>query len=64
MQSHKIKKGGNSNSMQSWKIKKGRQLQFNRLQCNRAKYKKKGGNSNLIDCNAIAQNKKRETTPI
>ena len=25
---------------------------------------KKGGNSNLIDCNAIAQNKKREVTPI
>jgi hypothetical protein len=64
MQSHKIKKGGNSNLMQSWKIEKGRQLQFNRLQCNRAKYKKKGGNSNLIDCNAIAQNKKREATPI
>ena len=25
---------------------------------------KKGGNSNLIDCNAIMQNKKREVTPI
>ena len=25
---------------------------------------KKGGNPNLIDCNAIAQNKKREVTPI
>ena len=25
---------------------------------------KKGGNYNLIDCNAIAQNKKREVTPI
>ena len=25
---------------------------------------KKGDNSNLIDCNAIAQNKKREATPI
>ncbi len=25
---------------------------------------KKGGNSNLIDCNAIDQNKKREATPI
>ena len=34
---------------------KGRQLQYKRLQCNHAKYKK-GGNSNLIDCNAIAQN--------
>jgi hypothetical protein len=42
MQSHKIKKRGNA------KIKKGRHLQNF----------KKGGNSNLIDCNAIAQNKK------
>jgi hypothetical protein len=25
---------------------------------------KKAGNPNLIDCNAIAQNKKREATPI
>jgi hypothetical protein len=45
--------------MQSCKIRKGRQLQFNRLQCNRAKLKK-GGNSNLIDCNAIAQNFKKK----
>ncbi len=44
--------------MQSHKIKKGRQLQFNRLRCNHAKKIKKVGNSNLIDCNAIAQNKK------
>ena len=66
--------------MQSRKIKKGRQLQFNRLQCNHEQIKKgdnsnlidcnaitklkKGGNSNLIDCNAITQNKKREATPI
>ena len=44
-------------------IFKGRQLQFNRLQCNHEQIKK-GDNSNLIDCNAIAQNKKREATPI
>jgi hypothetical protein len=25
---------------------------------------KKGGNSNLIDCNAITENRKREVTPI
>ena len=50
MQSHKIKKGGNSNL----------------IDCNAiAQKKKKGGNSNLIDCNAITQNKKkREETPI
>ena len=28
------------------------------------KKSKKGGNPNLIDCNAIAQNKKREATLI
>ena len=44
--------------MQSRKIKKGRQLQFNRLQCNHKLLFLKGGNSNLIDCNAITQNKK------
>ena len=38
--------------MQSRKIKKGRQLQFNRLQCNHEQIKKRD-NSNLIDCNAI-----------
>ena len=38
--------------MQLHKIKKGRQLQFNRLQCNHEQIKK-GDNSNLIDCNAI-----------
>jgi hypothetical protein len=60
MQSCKIKKGGNSNLLDCNAIaqnKKGRQLQFNRLQCNHAK-QKMGGNSNLIDCNAIVQNKK------
>ena len=40
MQSHKIKKGGNSNL----------------IDCNAIAKIKKGGNSNLIDCNAIAQN--------
>ena len=30
----------------------------------KARSAKKGGNPNLIDCNAIAQNKKREATPI
>ena len=45
--------------MQLRKIKKGRQLQFNRLQCNHKFFLKKRGNPNLIDCNAIAQNKKR-----
>jgi hypothetical protein len=41
MQSHKIKKGGNSNL----------------IDCNAiVQNKKKGGNSNLIDCNAIMQN--------
>jgi hypothetical protein len=44
MQSHKIKKGGNSNLIDCNEIAK--------------KNKKKGGNPNLIDCNAIAQNKK------
>ena len=44
--------------MQSCKIKKGRQLHFNRLQCNHTLLFLKGGNSNLIDCNAITQNKK------
>ena len=44
--------------MQSRKIKKGRQLHFNRLQCNHKLLFLKGGNSNLIDCNAITQNKK------
>ena len=44
--------------MQSCKIKKGRQLHFNRLQCNHKLLFLKGGNSNLIDCNAITQNKK------
>ena len=38
--------------MQSRKIKKGRQLQFNRLQCNHDQIEK-GDNSNLKDCNAI-----------
>ena len=38
--------------MQLRKIKKGRQLQFNRLQCNHEQIKKRD-NSNLIDCNAI-----------
>ena len=28
------------------------------------KIKKMGDNPNLIDCNAIVQNKKREATPI
>ena len=42
--------------MQSRKIKKGRQLQFNRLQCNHEQIKK-GDNSYLIDCNAITQKK-------
>ena len=43
MQSRKIYKGGNSNS----------------IDCNAiAQNKKKGGNSNLIDYNAIKQNKK------
>ncbi len=42
MQSHKIKKGGNSNL----------------IDCNAIAQNKKGGNSNLIHCNAIAQNKK------
>jgi hypothetical protein len=47
-------------AMLSPKIKKGRQLQFNRLQCNHEQIKK-GDNSNLIDCNAITQkNLKRE----
>ena len=59
--------------MQSCKIKKGRQLQFNGLQCNHEQIKKgdnsnliglqcnhkllflKGGNSNLIDCNAFTK---------
>ena len=45
--------------MQSRKIKKGRKLQFNRLQCNHKKRLKKGGNPNLIHCNAITQNKKK-----
>jgi hypothetical protein len=40
MQSHKIKKGGNSNL----------------IDCNAIAQKKGGGNSNLIDCNAITQN--------
>ena len=40
--------------MQSRKIKKGRQLQFNRLQCNHEQIKK-GDNSNLKDCNAITK---------
>jgi hypothetical protein len=49
MQSHKIKKGGDSNL----------------IDCNAiVQNKKKGGNSDLIDCNAIAQNKKKEATPI
>ena len=48
MQSHKIKKGGNSNL-----------IDYNAIVC-----AKKRGNSNLIDCNAIAQNKKREATAI
>ena len=34
------------------------------MQCNHKQKLKKGGNPNLIDCNAIAQNKKREATPI
>ena len=42
--------------MQSRKIKKGRQLQFNRLQCNHEQIKKRD-NSNLIDCNAITKKK-------
>ena len=42
MQSHKIRKGGNSHL----------------IDCNAIAYNKKGGNSNLIDCNAIMQNKK------
>ena len=41
--------------MQSRKIKKGGQLQFNRLQCNCTNFFKMGGNPNLIDCNAITQ---------
>ena len=50
--------------MQSRKIKKGRQLQFNRLQCNHEQIKK-GDNSNLIDCNAITKkNKTWEVIPI
>ena len=43
MQSSKIKKGGNSKLVDCNAIAqniKGRQLQFNRLQCNRAKYKR------------------------
>jgi hypothetical protein len=63
MQSHKkLKKGGNPNLIVCNAIaqnKKGRQLQFNRLQCNHKKKLKKGGNPNLIDCYAIAQNKKK-----
>jgi hypothetical protein len=50
--------------MKSRTNKKGRKLQFNRLQCNHQKKLKKGGNPNLKDCNGIAQNKKREATPI
>ena len=42
--------------MQSRKIKNGRQLQFNRLQCNHEQIKK-GDNSNLIDCIAITKKK-------
>ena len=43
MQSHKVKKGGNSNL----------------IDCNAiVQYQKKGGNSNVIDYNAIVQNKK------
>jgi hypothetical protein len=44
--------------MQSRNIKKGRQLQFNRLQCNHEQIKK-GDNSNLIDCNEIAKKIKK-----
>ena len=43
MQSRKIYKGGNSNLIDCNAITQniqGRQLQFNRLQCNRAKYKR------------------------
>jgi hypothetical protein len=46
------------------KIKKGRQLQFNRLQCNHKLLFLKGGNSNLIDSNAIVQNKKKGVTSL
>ena len=42
MQSRKIKKGGNSNLIDS----------------NAIAQNKKGGSSNVIDCNAIAQSKK------
>ena len=63
MQSWKIKKGGNSNLIDcnaiARKIKKGRQLQFNRLQCNRTKLKREA----TPDCNAIAQNKKKGGNP-
>ena len=53
MQSQKkSKKGGNPNLIDCNAIaqnKKGRQLQFNRLQCNHKLLFLKGGNSNLID---------------
>ena len=39
--------------MHSRKIKKGRQLHFNRLQCNHKLLFLKGGNSNLIDVMAL-----------
>jgi hypothetical protein len=48
-------KGGNSNLIDYNAIaqnKKGRQLQFNRLQCYHEQIKKRD-NSNLIDCSAI-----------
>jgi hypothetical protein len=50
-------KGGNPNLIDCNAItqnKKGRQLQFNRLQCNHDQIEK-GDNSNLKDCNAITK---------
>ena len=66
MQSQKkLKKGGNPNLIDCNAIaqnKKGRQLQFNRLQFNHEQIKK-GDNSNLIDCNAITKKLKKRGNP-
>ena len=65
MQSRKTKKGGNSNLIDCNAIaqnKKGRQLQFNRLQCNHAKYKREATPIYRLQCNRAKY--KREVTPI